>query len=53
MMDTLQIVLVYLTLSIAVAYIIKKFLLPKSVLAMFGSKKTTTKGCGDNDCGCH
>lgn len=49
-MEILQLVLVYLTLAIAVGYIVKKFFLPK---ALFVSKKSSTKACGQDDCGCH
>lgn len=49
-MDILQLVLVYITLAVAVAYIVKKFFLPK---ALFASKKSNSKGCGQDDCGCH
>jgi len=49
-MEILQLVLVYITLAIAVGYIVKKFFLPK---ALFASKKSNTKACGQDDCGCH
>jgi hypothetical protein len=54
-MDILQQVLVYITLAIAVGYILKKFFLPK---ALFVSKKSNlsskgSKACGQDDCGCH
>lgn len=49
-MDILQQILVYITLAIAVGYIATKFFIPKSV---WSSKKSNSKGCGDNDCGCH
>ncbi|WP_171036980.1 hypothetical protein [Maribacter algarum] len=49
-MENLQLILVYITLAIAVAYIVKKFFLPK---ALFVSKKSNSKACGQDDCGCH
>ncbi len=49
-MALLQTILVFITLTIAVGYIVKKFLLPKT---LFVSKKEKTKTCGDGDCGCH
>ncbi len=49
-MVILQQILVYLIVLLAVAYIVKKFFLPKT---LFATKKKSTKGCGENDCGCH
>ncbi len=49
-MDFFQHILVYITLALAVGYLIYKFLLPKSV---FASKKRKDHACGQNDCGCH
>jgi hypothetical protein len=50
-MEILQNILVYVVLAVAVAYLAKKFLLPKS---LFPSKKRSGKGCGDGECGgCH
>ncbi len=49
-MDILQQILVYITLAIAIGYIAVKFFIPKSI---WSSKKNSSKGCGDNDCGCH
>ncbi|MCG2459180.1 hypothetical protein K8352_00300 [Flavobacteriaceae bacterium F89] len=50
-MAILQNILVYIVLAIAVAYLVKKFLLPNS---LFASKKGSGKGCGDGECGgCH
>tara|TARA_R110000868_G_scaffold101718_4_gene280081 strand:- start:335 stop:484 length:150 start_codon:yes stop_codon:yes gene_type:complete len=49
-MDTLQNILLFITLGIAVGYLVKKFFLPKKYSA---SKKQNQKGCGSNDCGCH
>ena len=49
MIDMMQEILVYITLGIAVVYLLWKFLLPKRLLA----SKKTTKNCGQDDCGCH
>ena len=49
-MDFLQNILVYSILAVAVSYLVKKFLLPKS---LFASNKGNAKGCGKDDCGCH
>jgi len=49
-MDIFQQVLVYITLAIAIGYILKKFFLPKS---LFGVNKQNSKACGQDDCGCH
>lgn len=49
-MSILQDILVYITVAIAVGYLVKKFLLPKS---LFAGKKSTSKPCGGEDCGCH
>ena len=49
-MDFIQNILVYCILAVAVGYLVKKFLLPKS---LFASDKGNTKGCGEDDCGCH
>jgi len=49
-MVLLQHILVYLILAAAVGYLVKKFLLPKS---LFASKKSGGKGCGSDDCNCH
>ncbi len=46
----IQQVLMYITLTIAFGYIVKKFFLPKS---LFSSKKQKQKGCGSTDCGCN
>lgn len=43
-MELLQNILMYLTLGIAVFFLVKKYLWPK---------KKTSKSCGQNDCGCH
>lgn len=49
-MDFFQNMLVYMILVVAVGYLVKKFLLPKS---LFASGKGDAKGCGEGDCGCH
>lgn len=49
-MELLQSILVYITLTIAVGYLVKKYILPKS---LFSTKKGNNKACGDGDCGCH
>jgi flagellar biogenesis protein FliO len=49
-MEIFQHVLVYITLFGALAYLVKKFVLPKS---LFNSKKSNSKSCGQDDCGCH
>ncbi|MEH6680824.1 MAG: hypothetical protein V7724_09765 [Sediminicola sp.] len=49
-MEWVQHLLVYLTLAVAVGYLLWKFLLPKT---LFSSKKQSDKGCGSGDCGCH
>lgn len=46
----LQQILVYITLAIAVGYIALKFFIPKSI---WSSKKSSSKACGQDDCGCH
>lgn len=48
-MDLLQQILVYITLAIAVGYIIKKFFIPSFLI----KKKPSKKACGQDDCGCH
>jgi len=49
-MEMLQQILVYLTLFWAVAFLAKKFLIPKS---LFSKNKSVAKSCGQDDCGCH
>ncbi|NNJ88223.1 MAG: hypothetical protein HKP53_02365 [Eudoraea sp.] len=44
-----QLLLVYLTLTIAIGYLVNKFLLPKKI--RLGKK--SSPGCGQDDCGCH
>jgi len=46
----MQEILTYLILLTAVVYLVKKFILPKS---LFASSKKSSKSCGTNsDCGC-
>ncbi|MBT8290160.1 hypothetical protein ACA086_03060 [Muriicola sp. E247] len=46
---SIQSVLVYLVLFIALAYLVNKFLLPKKLW----SGKKSSSPCGEDDCGCH
>ncbi len=48
-METVQEILVYATLAIAVLYLVRKFLIPRRFL----TAKKTEKPCGHDDCGCH
>jgi len=48
-MEILQLILVYITVAISFGYIMKKFILPKS---LFAAKKVSTKSCGQDGCGC-
>ena len=49
-MISFQNILVYIILAIAVGYLVKKFLLPKT---LFAPNKGNSKGCGQDNCGCH
>ncbi len=49
-MSLVQPILVYITLAIAIGYIVFKFFLPKSILS---TKKGNDTSCGSDDCGCH
>jgi len=49
-MENLQLVLVYITLALAIGYLVKKFFLP---ITLFATKKSAAKACGQDDCGCH
>jgi hypothetical protein len=49
-MELVQHILVYLTVAVAFAYLLKKFVLPKS---LFPQKAKGSKACGQDDCGCH
>jgi len=46
----IQSILMYITLTIAVAYVVKLYFLPKK---MFASKKPQQKSCGSSNCGCN
>ncbi|WP_187269490.1 hypothetical protein [Flagellimonas hymeniacidonis] len=48
-MEVAQHILVYITLTIALGYLVWKFILPKSLLS---GKKKTSKACGQDGCGC-
>ncbi|SHG76092.1 hypothetical protein SAMN05444148_0887 [Winogradskyella jejuensis] len=45
MNDILQNILVFITLGLALTFLIRKFILKP--------KKKAVKACGNNDCGCH
>ena len=51
MTDTIQNILVYITVLIAAGFIIKKFFLPKKLFA--SNKNKNSKACGQDGCGCH
>ena len=48
-MEFAQEILVYLTLLVALGYLVRKFLIPKKYLA----GKKSNQGCGEDECGCH
>ncbi|MEM9647444.1 MAG: hypothetical protein AAF969_03115 [Bacteroidota bacterium] len=48
-MDIVQNILVYLTLALAVGYLLWKFVLPKSLIS---GRKKSDKSCGHDGCGC-
>nr|WP_299382574.1 hypothetical protein [Allomuricauda sp.] len=48
-MDVTQHILAYLTLGLAVGYLLWKFVLPKSLVSR---KKGSGKTCGQDGCGC-
>mgnify|MGYP001791919385 CR=1 FL=1 len=50
-MDFLQNILAYFVLSLAIGYLMYKFILPKSLLRP--KKAKSDKACGSQDCGCH
>ncbi|AKA35215.1 hypothetical protein [Flagellimonas lutaonensis] len=50
-MDILQQILAYLILAAAIAFLAKKFLLPRSLFV--SQKEDNKKNCGGTDCGCH
>ena len=43
-MEYIQEILVYITVFLAVAYLVKKY---------FYKPKKTSKSCGEDNCGCH
>lgn len=45
MNNSLQTILVIVTVSLAVVFLVKKFL--------WNPKKKNKNSCGDDDCGCH
>ena len=45
-----QTVLVYLTLFLALGYLVNRFVLPPNLKI---GKKNQKPGCGEDDCGCH
>lgn len=47
---SLQSILVYLTLAVALGYLINRFVLPKKLRI---GKKNSSADCGKDDCGCH
>ena len=47
-MELAQEILVYLTLLVALGYLVRKFLIPKKYLA----GKKSDHACGEDDCGC-
>ncbi|MDO6516368.1 hypothetical protein [Zobellia uliginosa] len=49
-MSVLQPILVYIVVAISAGYLVKKFLLPKT---LFSNKKGSSKACGQDGCGCH
>ncbi len=51
-MDTVQQILVYIIVALAVCFLLNKFLIPKQYKINF-SKSKKKSACGDNDCGCH
>jgi len=48
-MEIIQQILVYIVLILAVGYLAKVYLLPKRLKA---KTKSSTKSCGQSDCGC-
>jgi hypothetical protein len=49
-MEAVQNILVYMIVAAAVAYLVYKFLLPKSLIP---GRKKNSKDYGDGNCGCH
>lgn len=48
-MSLVQPILAYLTLAMAIGYLVFKFFVPKSIL---NKNKKNQKVCGEHDCGC-
>jgi len=51
-MPDIQNILVYITLFIAVAFLVKKFFFPKFLFSST-KKNKPSKACGQDGCGCH
>ncbi|MFK5973184.1 MAG: hypothetical protein QM485_07870 [Flavobacteriaceae bacterium] len=49
-MDSIQTILVYVIVVVALGYLFKKYFLPKT---LFSSKKAKNKSCGNDSCGCN
>jgi hypothetical protein len=49
-MEIAQHIFVYVAVAVALGYLLKKFVLPKS---LFSDGKKKSKACGQDDCGCH
>lgn len=49
-MDVLQPILVYITLGLALGYLLYKFIIPRRYLS---PGKKTDSACGQDNCGCH
>lgn len=48
-MEAWQTILAYLALGLAVAFLVRKYLMPSRK----AKKRGDTPGCGNDDCGCH
>ncbi len=49
-MSLVQPILAYLTLAMAIGYLVFKFFVPKAILS---KNKKNQKVCGQDECGCH
>lgn len=49
-MDSIQSILVYVIVVIAIGYLLKIYFLPKT---LFSSKKAKNKSCANDTCGCN
>ncbi|WP_343487127.1 hypothetical protein [Allomuricauda sp. d1] len=47
----IQTILAYSILAMAIGYLAKRYVLPKSIFS--STKHDIDKGCGSDDCGCH